>query len=201
MKNYEIRKLLNKIKNIEDKETLYLINKLIRERNYLMDIAYKDSLTGLNNRRSLNSIDKYSAVVMCDIDDYKQVNDLYGHIAGDSIIKIISDIIKTNIRKKDYACRYGGDEFLIAFVDGTEDYVYEQVDKIRKQAESSVILPDEDSITMSFGIVINRGKDLVELIEQADAALYESKEKGKNQITLYKSKKKKINATLKKKSS
>ena len=193
MKNYEIKKLLNKVKDIDDKELIYLTKKLVRERNHLIEIAYKDSLTGLNNRRVLNNIDNYSAIVICDIDDYKRVNDLYGHIAGDTIIQVISDIIKSNIRENDCACRYGGDEFLIVFKTGSEDYVRNKIETIRQMAESNTLLPNQYNITVSFGIAINRGNDLEELIEQADEALYESKERGKNQTTVYKSKMKKLN--------
>ena len=92
MQKYEIEKLLNIVNQIGDSELTYYVRKLVRERNYLNELANKDSLTGLKNRRALSNINDYSAVVMCDIDDYKLINDLYGHSVGDIIIKNIGNI-------------------------------------------------------------------------------------------------------------
>lgn len=124
--------------------------------NYLSDMAHKDSLTGLYNRRILAYIHNYSAIVICDIDDYKRVNDIYGHDVGDDIIKRVSSIIRNNIREKDYICRYGGDEFLIAFVDCPYNIAQKRIESIRKKAEAEILLPDNKNITMSFGIAVNR---------------------------------------------
>ena len=170
---------------------LFCIKKLIRERDYLYDLVNKDTLTGLNNRRILKDIKNYSAVVMCDIADYKQVNDLYGHSIGDSVIKSVSYMLKSFIKESDYICRYGGDEFLIVFVDSNENIVKERIKSMRELVESNLILTNGEKITISLGFVMNEGSDsLTELIDKADIALYESKEKGKNQITKYKGLKK-----------
>ena len=184
MHAYEMERLLKKAEKTEDEELLYLIKKLIKERDYLNNLVNKDALTGLNNRRVLKNIKNFSAAVMCDIDNYKHVNDSFGHTTGDSIIKILSSIIKRNIREKDYVCRYGGDEFLIVFIDCPEDIVHKRIEVIRQIAESSIQLPNNEKITMSFGIAFNEdSKNLAELINKADVALYQSKENGKNKIT------------------
>ena len=187
MHAYEVERLLRKIENIDDKELLYLIKKVIKEKEQLEKLVNKDSLTGLNNRRVLRNIKDFSAAVMCDIDNYKHVNDSFGHAMGDSVIKVLSDVIKSNVREKDYVCRYGGDEFLIIFVDCPENIVYNRVETIRRSVESSITFPNNEKVSMSFGIAINENsKNINELIQKADTALYESKEHGKNQITKYK---------------
>ena len=187
MQKYEIEKLIKKVEKINDYELLYFVKKLIRERNYLNELVNTDTLTGLNNRRVLGDIKDCSAVVMCDIDDYKQVNDLYGHSIGDSVIKSIGNILKLNVRESDCVCRYGGDEFLIVFIDCPEHIIYKRIETIRKIAESSLLLSNGEKITMSFGIAINSGNDLEDLINKADIALYQSKESGKNRIKKYES--------------
>ena len=101
MQKYEIDRLISKAERTGDEELLSLVKKLIGEKNYLNKLVNRDTLTGLNNRRILSDIKDYSAVVMCDLDDYKQVNDLYGHTIGDSIIKTVSKILKSNVRKDD----------------------------------------------------------------------------------------------------
>ena len=189
MHAYEMERLLKKVEKTNDKELLYLIKKLIQEKEQLENLVNKDSLTGLSNRRVLNNIKNYSAAVMCDIDDYKRVNDSFGHIMGDSVIKTVSGVIKKNVREKDYVCRYGGDEFLIIFIDCPESIVYARVETIRKSAESNIILPNGEKISMSFGVAINEdSKALTDLIKKADKALYESKENGKNKITVFEEK-------------
>ena len=187
MQKYEIDKLLKKAEKTNDYELLYIIKKLVRERNYLKELVNKDTLTGLNNRRVLGDIKDCSAVVMCDIDDYKQVNDLYGHSIGDSVIKSIGRILKLNVRENDCVCRYGGDEFLIVFIDCPEHVIYKRIETIRKLAESSLMLSNGEKITMSFGIAINNDDNLEDLINKADIALYESKENGKNRVKKYES--------------
>ena len=185
MQNYEIEKLIEKVKKTNDYELIYLMKKLIRERDYLNELVNKDSLTGLNNRRVLKNIKEYTAVVMCDIDDYKKVNDIYGHSIGDTVIKSVGNILKLSVRDEDFVCRYGGDEFIIVFVNCREDIVYDRVENIRKNVESRLILSNGERITMSFGIAINDKDDLEELIKKADIALYSSKNNGKNQIKKY----------------
>ena len=187
MQKYEIEKLIKKVEKVNDYELLYFVKKLIRERNYLNELVNKDTLTGLNNRRVLGDIKDCSAVVMCDIDDYKQVNDLYGHSIGDSVIKSIGNILKLNVRESDCVCRYGGDEFLIVFIDCPEHIIYKRIETIRKIAESSLMLSNGEKITMSFGIAINNDDNLEDLINKADIALYESKENGKNRVKKYES--------------
>ena len=95
-------------------------------------------------------------------------------------------MIKNNVSEKNYICRCGVDEFLIIFVNCSESLVYKRIAFMRRMAESNLVLSNGEKITMSFGISTNDDNSLEELIEEADEALYQSKDKGKNQITKYK---------------
>lgn len=182
-----ISRILEKLEKVEDKELVLLVKKLIDERNYLSEIANIDTLTGLNNRRILERIRECSGVVMCDIDDFKKVNDTYGHDIGDTVIKRVTEIIKENTRSKDYVCRFGGDEFFIGFVECPENIIDERIEKIRIEVSNDRLLTKlKDKVTISFGFVINYNlEDLDSLIKKADKALYESKKNGRNKITKY----------------
>lgn len=185
----DIKKLRKKITNIEDTELQELIFELIND-NLNLQIENKiDPLTGLYNRKILEEIKlKYlpATMVMCDIDDFKRINDFYGHDAGDYVIKNVGQILKRNSRKNDFVCRFGGDEFLLIFVNiHDRDLVYKRCEKIRSEITENINLPNHN-VTISIGIATNHNCDeFDEIIKRADEALYESKNAGKNQITFY----------------
>lgn len=191
-KDISIARILEKLEKINDPELTIMVKKLIEERNSLSTIANIDALTGLNNRRILEKIRECSGVVMCDIDNFKKVNDTYGHDIGDIVIKRITEIIKENTRNKDYVCRFGGDEFFIGFVECPEQIIDQRIEKIREEVSHDEVLTHfKDKITISFGFAINYNlEDLDSLIKKADEALYESKKNGRNRVTKYKPRKK-----------
>lgn len=192
--NNYIKTILEKIDKVEDKELVYLVKKLIQERNYLSEIANIDTLTGLNNRRILPRIRECSAAVMCDIDDFKHINDTYGHNVGDLVLKIVTETIRKNTRVNDYVCRLGGDEFLIAFVGCSEDVINRRIECIREELSNRMTeLNLGENITLSVGVVINSNlENIDELIKKADKALYESKKGGRNKVTRYINKRYKV---------
>ncbi len=178
----------------------------------LEQLAVFDSLTGLNNSRSIkeevaricNRFDRKTGAVatiaLCDIDHFKAVNDTYGHIQGDLILKEVGEILSSSMRKDfDVAGRYGGEEFLLV-LDGTQDSdTLEIIERIRRKIEDHAFgkadkagnaIPGESlHITMSFGIAENRSEpepcDALEWISRADRALYRSKHEGRNRTTLW----------------
>lgn len=156
--------------------------------------ADMDSLTKLYNRRTLDKemealIESNIpfSMVMYDIDDFKNVNDRYGHIAGDEVLKNIADIIKKSIRKTDVACRYGGEEIVIIFKDLKKEDAYIISERMRKNIE---ILPTRFGeadifVTVSGGVseFPSDGKTKEDIINIADEVLYsECKRKGKNKV-------------------
>ena len=176
-----ISNIKRKLEDINDIELSKLINKLIDERNYLLNKVNTDILTGLNNRMILDDISNFSGVLMVDIDDFKEINDNYGHDVGDHAIRFVAKILKSSIRSDDYICRFGGDEFVIVFVDCPSDIIRDRAEQIINKVQSSVNLFD-NIFTVSIGISINKGNETVgQSIKKADLALYRSKTNGKNQ--------------------
>ena len=155
-----------------------------------------DSLLGIYNRKYFFEFleknkceemqDKF-AIVMIDIDDFKKINDTYGHQFGDEILINTAKIVGSGIDKDDILARYGGEEFILYisnFVD--ENSVYNKIETIRSVLENSqVSLNNENkSVTASFGIAFSNlnGTGINQLIKNADDLLYKAKKSGKNRV-------------------
>lgn len=159
----------------------------------LKDMAMKDELTGLYNRYFLESIidseiersRRYEfplSAAILDIDDFKKINDKWGHPVGDIILKEIADILKENLRESDYLIRVGGEEFVIIMSHTDLDGAYIVTDKLRKAIEKSRH-PIVGQFTVSFGVAEIEGREeYCDLYERMDRALYKAKESGKNQV-------------------
>ncbi len=158
--------------------------------------AVTDSMTGLFNRRYFEEFIKKEAiraerqnqnfsVISLDLDHLKQINDVYGHNYGDIAIKAIADVLKVNARSIDVAARMGGEEFnlILPGVDSAGALV--AAERIRKAIEG-VELDKIGHITASIGVAtyLEQSDDLDELLELADQAMYESKRKGRNRVSL-----------------
>ena len=190
--NIEDDSYIDRLREVR-KEEASLVDRLVEERMYLADTIKIDPLTGLYNRRILPKIREIGTVIMCDIDNFKTINDTFGHDVGDEAIKAVSHTILDNIRVGDVACRFGGDEFLIVFTTDIFDVIDKRMKKIADDVNKAITLPDFP-ITLSVGIVFNENGEKIEpLIEKADQALYESKENGKNQVTYFGKEKEKVN--------
>lgn len=122
-----------------------------------------------------------------DIDDFKHINDCYGHQAGDEALIYVVKKLYQHMKKEDTLCRIGGDEFVLLLPVPVEIAVSRLEDFRRDlQQESLHYLDSEINFTMSFGLYYVEDSEFVEKsIRYADTALYESKQKGKNQITVY----------------
>ena len=181
-----IYRLINKVNTIDDRELTELVQRLINERNSLSQIANIDTLTGLNNRRVLSEIQGVTGILMLDIDNFKDINDTFGHDVGDYVIKSVANIIKGNTRSSDYVCRYGGDEFLVAFIDCPKDIIKARAEKICEYIANNLKMQN-NSVTVSIGIAINNkaSEQIDDIIKQADMALYQSKNNGKSQVSEY----------------
>lgn len=169
--------------------------------------ATLDALTGFYNRRQLDERIKQEissarrkhtslCAIMIDIDFFKKVNDTYGHSTGDFILKTVSKIIRSRLREYDIAARYGGEEFaiLLPFTDETEAAMV--AERLRKAVENKVIDIEKVNtkndtktikITISLGIYQFKSADKTQdLLMNADKALYEAKESGRNMVKIYK---------------
>ena len=156
-----------------------------------------DPLTRLYNRRvldreieSLISKNTQFSLVMYDIDDFKKVNDSYGHLAGDEVLKMVSDIVRKSIRKTDVACRYGGEEIIIIFKDLSKEDACVISERIRNNIEITSTLWSGGNIfiTVSGGVSAypQDGKTKDDIIKIADYILYtQCKRMGKNKVCAY----------------
>ncbi|TCJ12891.1 GGDEF domain-containing protein [Parasulfuritortus cantonensis] len=156
--------------------------------------ALIDPLTGLYNRRALESrLDEWQvrplAVVMLDIDHFKRINDSYGHAVGDVVIRNVADTLRKCVRGDDFAVRYGGEEFVVLLPDTGLDGAIKVAETIRKRIEALRLVRRQDNFTLapftiSAGVAERRGGDDHDsLFQRVDAALYESKSRGRNCVT------------------
>jgi diguanylate cyclase (GGDEF)-like protein len=165
----------------------------------LSRLATVDPLTGALNRRGLDCnypisdiIIEESALtplsmVMIDIDFFKKVNDQYGHLVGDQVLRKITDILSLIIRKGDAVVRYGGEEFLLVIPGVGINIAATIAERARKKVESAVFTFGDTKfrVTISAGVAQNRRNETKdELIERADKAMYRAKESGRNKVEL-----------------
>ena len=166
----------------------------------LHEQALRDSLTNLYNRRFLEeTLDREIAharrngktlcIAMIDIDNFKSFNDRYGHKAGDMILRSLGDILLANTRKGDVACRYGGEEFVVVIPGAVVENVRKRAQQWRKafQLLQQSFNGQELQSTISIGVAIfpDHGMDGEAVIHAADRAMYESKARGKNRVTIF----------------
>ncbi len=167
----------------------------------LYELAMVDGLTGLFVRRYFDArldeeIERSKrfgtdfSVVMMDIDDFKQLNDTYGHPVGDRFLRGISETVRRQMRAVDTAARYGGEEFAMILPRTTMIDAYNQAERIRQQIADYRLTADDHvlSVTASFGIASypeSRAESAEALIRLADRALYRAKRTGKNRVELY----------------
>ena len=125
---------------------------------------------------------------MADVDNFKHINDTYGHRAGDAVLRTVARIMQTKCRQTDVAARYGGEEFVVMLTGAGEREAVDIAEKIRAAvANKRFKFRDKTRrVTISLGIAGFSGRDhKEELIEKADKALYRAKREGKNRVCLY----------------
>lgn len=161
--------------------------------------AIRDPLTGLFNRRYLEeSLDREIAkakrhhtplgLLMLDVDHFKVFNDTYGHLAGDMVLRNLSELLIKKSRKEDIACRYGGEEFVLMLPGTALQVAAQRAEILRKTVAGGEMIIHENkalpSITISIGVAIlpEHALSTTELITAADQALYKAKENGRNRI-------------------
>jgi len=168
----------------------------------LEHLSRTDGLTGLMNRRALTEnllyeIDRakrYGAelsLILCDIDNFKEINDKYGHDAGDRALQIVAATLNTILRKTDMAGRHGGDEFMLILPETSDKGAEGLAEKLLNAVRNSALWSQEGvsvRITMSIGVAcLELGKDTMDLfIKRVDDAMYLSKQGGRDRITTVK---------------
>jgi len=186
------------------------VKKLKKEIKRLQELAYHDELTELYNRRGFKEesekflkeavvskkykdkrksifIDNFSLIVF-DIDNFKKLNDTYGHDAGDAAIKFLAKTIKGKVRAIDTVARWGGEEFIVGLVGASEEDAFNVANDIREKISKAKLKWQGKSVhfTVSGGVSdLRKFKTLEELFGVADKALYKAKRSGKNKIVMF----------------
>lgn len=160
--------------------------------NYLSKMSITDTLTGAWNRKHMEEcLEKFIndktnplSIILFDIDYFKKVNDDYGHIAGDEILKKLVKIIKNTIGTKGIITRYGGEEFLIILPNMNKEETYNIAELVRKNVQKNLKIKT-NKITVSGGCAeYDNKQSIYDFIEKADRKLYEAKENGRNKIMI-----------------
>lgn len=160
--------------------------------------VYHDGLTGIPNRRAYNEqiVDVYHRwkrngaeciVAICDIDHFKKINDSYGHLAGDKVLRKIAVLFKSLIRSEDFVARYGGEEFVFIFENTSKHKALKIAEDLRKEVESCPFYYKEEPVPVkiSFGVTnFLEDDDIDSVFARADCALYEAKRNGRNQVVI-----------------
>ena len=182
------------------RRTIGLHREIEAKNKLLEEMAHTDPLTGLPNRRA---IEDWAArqlrgaarhgyaiwVANADLDNFKSINDSYGHDAGDRVLQKFGEVLRENTRASDISGRMGGDEFLLVMTHLDEKSTRLTVERLRKQfaAQQFSFGGDVVSVTASFGIAGFQGKEppeFAKLVRQADKALYAGKRAGRNRVTV-----------------
>jgi diguanylate cyclase (GGDEF)-like protein len=183
-------------KAMADTVALALAN--LKLRTSLLHQSIRDPLTDLFNRRYLEEtlerevrraerLQRSVAVIMLDIDHFKRFNDTFGHEAGDALLRELGSFLKQEIRGGDFACRYGGEEFVLILPEISLEHARESAERLREKIKelnvqySGGIL---ENITLSLGVALypEHGTTGKAILQAADKALYEAKHQGRDRV-------------------
>lgn len=184
----------------EEEESIASITELQEKMQRLLELAEKDPLTEVSNRRGLfrqleTEIDRSKrleislSIALLDIDNFKQLNDFYGHSLGDHALRILSRTIAASTRKTDFIARYGGEEFVILMSGAGLFEAQNTLDRLMEGIRNMEIYPDNEKspihLTVSAGLMCYKGKNdttAEKLLEFVDQAMYQAKREGKDRF-------------------
>jgi len=202
-KNKKIHWYLARGKGIKNREgeittlhgVLIDITKIKQQEEFIKYLAEHDSLTGLYNRRKFREIldnelanNRKGALFLLDIDDFKNINDILGHVYGDELLKRFAKVLKDMVNENIIAFRFGGDEFLILLKEEELKHIVSFADKVLNAFKERIVVDYlESNLTVSMGIVRfpYDGNTIDELMIKADIAMYNAKKAGKNRYFLF----------------
>ncbi|MES2259164.1 MAG: GGDEF domain-containing protein [Pseudomonadota bacterium] len=181
---------------VQDAETR--IHQLEAKLQHMSELVREDQLTGSLNRRGLDDVfERETAradrrgtplcIAILDLDDFKRLNDTYGHIAGDSALKHLVKIVKDTIRSMDVIARFGGEEFLILLPETTIEAASQTMTRLQRELTRHFFMHDNEKvlITFSAGVALRRpNEDQTTLVQRADKAMYQAKQTGKNRVVV-----------------
>jgi diguanylate cyclase (GGDEF)-like protein len=171
-------------------------NKLEIKNRTLVKLSNIDHLTQISNRKSIETTlinelkrarryEHKLSVILFDLDNFKNINDTYGHNIGDKVLRNIAKIVSSTIRETDYFGRWGGEEFIIISTETSLENALIVAEKIRKNIASHDF-EDLEQVTCSIGIAQNNDTDTyLNIVHNADVALYKAKNSGKNKVVIF----------------
>ena len=174
------------------------IHTLEAKLQHMSELVREDQLTGSLNRRGLDDVfERETArsdrrgtplcIAMLDLDDFKRLNDTYGHLAGDAALKHLVKIVKETLRSMDVIARFGGEEFLILLPETTVEAASSTMTRLQRELTRHFFLHDNEKvlITFSAGVALRLpNEDQAELVKRADRAMYQAKQTGKNRVVV-----------------
>ena len=181
---------------VQDAETR--IHQLEAKLQHMSELVREDQLTGSLNRRGLDDVfERETArsdrrgtplcIAVLDLDDFKKLNDTYGHIAGDAALKHLVKIVKDTLRSMDVIARFGGEEFLILLPETTIEAASQTMTRLQRELTKHFFLHDNEKvlITFSAGVALRKpNEEQTDLVKRADKAMYTAKQTGKNRVVI-----------------
>jgi diguanylate cyclase len=182
----------------EVQEAEQRIHSLEAKLQHMSELVREDQLTGSLNRRGLDDVfERETArsdrrgtplcVALLDLDDFKRLNDTYGHQAGDSALKHLVKIVKDTLRSMDVIARFGGEEFLILLPETTIEAAAQTMTRLQRELTKHFFMADNEKvlITFSAGVALRQpNEDQASLVKRADRAMYDAKKTGKNRVVV-----------------
>lgn len=185
---FKIPRHLNLLQIIANLIGLILV--LSSSHQEIIDFSERDILTGLYNRawikkfvNHMNSNDHDCLIIMLDLDNFKEVNDNYGHLIGDSLLKEVANLLNKKFRKGDLVIRYGGDEFII-LIDLQKCEKNKNIMEFTKKKLNKISRSLPYSCSLSYGMSCGKKQDFFAILEEADKFMYTNKKKGKNLVKM-----------------
>jgi len=154
----------------------------------MKELALKDELTGFYNRKVLKELkldNNYVCLIIFDIDDFKRINDTYGHLKGDEVIRALAKEVKHNLRESDLVIRWGGEEFLVVLKGAKDIAIATKLAQKLREKIAQLKIDNIDSISCSFGVscgFVSNDESIDNLLDIADERLYKAKKNGKNRV-------------------
>jgi diguanylate cyclase (GGDEF)-like protein len=184
-----------------EKEVMNRTSELRRAKSRLEELSITDGLTGLYNYRHLiqsletelrrsKRYQRTLSLLLMDIDYFKNLNDTYGHLCGDYVIKTVGQLLKNNVRGTDVAARYGGDELAVMLIETDTKNALEVAEKLKQEIESHTFQWHQNqlSVNLSIGAATAPApgiQEVSDLVQAADQALYRAKRAGRNTVVVF----------------
>lgn len=170
--------------------SIYIIHKLNLQNAKLLDVSQRDELTGLKNRRAVKELlETFNSALMLDVDDFKKINDTYGHYTGDEILLQLSRRLESILRDDDVVVRWGGEEFVVLMTSVDKESVLVVANRVLTIFKEPFTIEKEViHVTASIGVASSWNNSTIrmnKIIKAADDEMYVSKKNGKNRISVY----------------